>query len=468
MSNTKHAQGVIQTVSGQVAEVLFIKGFPVIHEMLEDTEKRVLLQVFAASGENTYYCLILDGRTHLSRGLEVVATGETLSLPVGQQVLGRVMDIFGHELDGGKKLDHSIIKPVYGPAPKYHDIASKKEIWETGIKSIDFFAPLVKGGKIGLFGGAGVGKTILLTELLHNLLTLQKTTSKKNTDNKRVSVFAGVGERVREGHELFHELKAKNVLEHVALIYGPMGESASMRFLTALAAVSVAEHFRDAEGFDVLFLMDNVFRFAQAGSELSTLTKTIPSEDGYQPTLTSEMAAFHERLTSTKKNVVSAIEAIYVPSDDLLDQGVQSIYPYLDSIITLSRDVYQEGIFPAIDLLHSSSSMISPENVGEEHYDALIAAQSILKKAAGLERMVALVGENELSAENKTVYRRARMLKNYMSQPFAVVEAQTGRKGEYVELKDTVADVQGIVRGDFDEIKPVDMYMIGTLRGKHG
>jgi len=456
----KKIVGEVISVAGEIAEVKFSDGAPGLHDVLSVEGKDVLLQVYATTAEQeVYYCMILKGKDKLKHGTKVISQNLELSIPVGNTVLGRVMNIFGEPVDGKKPIDQTEKRPLLKKTPAYKTVSSDKKIWETGIKAIDFFAPLVRGGKLGLFGGAGVGKTILLSEILHNILLLKKIIVKKKT----ISVFAGVGERIREGQELYQELQERGVLPFVSLLFGPMGENASIRFLTALAGVSVAEYFRDECNEDVLFFIDNVFRFAQAGSELSTITKRIPSEDGYQPTLTSEMASIHERLVSTNKAALSSIEAIYVPSDDLTDSGVQSIYPYLDSIVTLSRDVYQMGRFPAIDILSSSSSTITPDMIGEKHYNCVVEALQILKKAKGLERMVALVGESELSAENKILYRRAQILLNYMSQPFFVAENQTGNKGEYVTLNKTITDVENILKGKYDDKRPEEFMMKGGL-----
>lgn len=453
-------KGIVVSVSGDIAQVKFAGSVPHPWDILSDTvDKSIVLQVYASKDADTFYCMILSGRGEIHRGKVVSSWQSQLSVPVGREILGRVMDIFGKFVDGQKEVAVRERRYVFGQSPHYQDVVSTRRIWETGIKAVDFFSPMVAGGKLGLFGGAGVGKTVLLTEILHNILTLKSDQDKK----KRLSVFAGVGERIREGQELYEELKAKKVLPWVSLIFGPMGENAAVRFLTAMAAVSVAEYFRDEEEADVLFFVDNIFRFAQAGSELSTITRNIPSEDGYQATLSSEMAAFHERLVSRGNNTLSAIEAIYVPADDLLDTGIAAVFPYLDSIVTLSRDVYQEGRFPAIDLLSSSSSVISPEVVGEDHYAAVILAQGILKKAQSLERMVALVGESELSAENKVVFKRAKMIKYYMTQPFFVTEAQTGKKGVYVPLKKTIEDVKDITSGKYDAKDPGEFKEIGDI-----
>ena len=448
---------VILSINGQIADVLFTGYTPVIGEVLTDPKQpEVLLSVHSSSGsKDSYYCLILSGLRVLSRGMPLKPTGAPLSIPVGKEVMGRVIDIFGNAVDGGKNITGKK-RPVYLSSPSYGVLDMHKSIWETGIKVIDFFAPLVRGGKIGLFGGAGVGKTILLTEIMHNIVMLKS--------NKSISVFAGVGERSREGQELVAELEEKKVLEKTALVFGPMGSNAAVRFTTAMAAVSVAEHFRDEEHQDVLFFIDNVFRFAQAGNELSTLTNAIPSEDGYQPTLTSEMAQFHERLVSTNDSIMSAIEAIYVPSDDVMDQGVQAMFPYLDSILTLSRGVYQEGRLPAVDIQHSSSSIFTPAIVGELHYKTVLEAHALLKKSENLERMVALVGESELSSENQTIYRRARKLKFYMTQPFFVAEPQTGKKGVFVTREKTVADVADILSGKHDTLPDEKLWYIGEIK----
>jgi len=447
MINKKEHFGTIISVIGEIAEVRFDDITPNISEILIMPGRQgVMLQIYRSSGSNSYHCMIISGKQYLSRGTKLVITDEQLTIPVGKAMLGRVINLFGHPIDGKGEIKYTASRPLICESPLYSSIMTKKEIWETGIKAIDFFSPLVKGGKIGLFGGAGVGKTILLSEIMHNIVIMHRAKNK----HKQVSVFAGIGERIREGHELFHELDERGVLSSTALIFGSMGENAATRFLTAMAAVSIAEYFRDNENYDVLFFADNIFRFAQAGSELSTLTKQIPSEDGYQPTLTSEMASFHERLVSANNKTISSIEAIYVPSDDTFDSSVQAVYPYLDSIISLSRSVYQESRFPAIDLLNSNSSFLSIETVGREHYETYMEAQALLKKAQSLERMVSLVGEDELSPENKIAYHRASIIRNYMTQPFYVTETHTGKKGVFIPLKKTVADVGAIIKGTYD------------------
>ncbi len=446
--------GRVVGVRGNIAEVEFLGDPPVAHQVLVGKDDaRLKMEVYSSAGTRSYYCLVLVETENLGRGMEMINTGEVMAIPVGDQLLGRVVDVFGGAVDGGEPVRVTEKWPIFAAAPGYGEVVAHEEVWETGIKVLDMFAPLMRGGRMGLFGGAGVGKTMLLTEMMHNVVTLQQA-------QKSVSVFAGVGERTREGQELYEEIKNRQLLQYVSLVYGAMGENAAVRFLTGMAGVTLAEYFR-GKGRDVLFLIDNVFRLAQAGNELATLMNTIPSEDGYQATLASEMAQFHERLVSTTRGGISAIEAIYVPSDDLLDHGVQSIFPYLDSVVTLSRLVYQEGRVPAVDILNSSSSAMNPAVVGAEHYETAVRAQVMLKKAEGLERMVSLVGESELSPENQLLYKRAKKLRNFMTQSFFVAEEQSGRPGVYVPLSDTVAGVTAIISGKYDQVPDEKFMFIG-------
>lgn len=451
--------GKIIRIQGHIVEVEFSDNPPNPHDllMLKD-DKSTRMEVIRSSGPSRYFCLCLSHTNRLYRGAKIINTKKPILIPVGESTLGRVMDIFGEELDGMGEIKAGEKKPIYSEFPSYNDLSTHQEILETGIKAIDFFSPIVKGGKIGLFGGAGVGKTLLLTEIIHNVVILKKEAS------KNVSVFAGVGERTREGQELHQTLGEQKVLSSVALVFGPMGENPAIRFLTAYAAITVAEYFRDNLKKDVLFFIDNVFRFAQAGNELAVLMNTIPSEDGYQGTLASEMASFHERLVSVNNNSISTVEAVYVPNDDILDQGVQSIFPYLDSIVILSRNVYQEGRLPAVDLISSTSSNLNPDQVGELHYEVAPRAQNLLKEAVELERIVSLVGEAELAPDDKLKYKRARKLRNYMSQPFYVAENQTGRPGAYVPRLTTVGDVSDILNGKFDEISEDKFLYIGSSK----
>jgi F-type H+-transporting ATPase subunit beta len=445
--------GKIVGVQGQVVEVEFASGnAPSIKQVLvirNDPSSR--MEVVKSSGENRFHCIAFSPTDKLFRGAAVVNTGEEMSVAVSPELLGRVVNIFGEPIDGGPSLKSGKNKPIYSEHLTYDEVSIKREILETGIKAIDFFSPIPKGGKIGLFGGAGVGKTLLLTEIIHNIVNLK--------GGNNISVFAGVGERVREGQELFETLREQKVLPSVSLIFGTMGENSAVRFRTAYSAGAIAEYFRDEGKRDVLFFIDNVFRFALAGSELSMVTSTIPSEDGYQPTLTSEMGYFHERLTSNKSNSITTIEAIYIPNDDILDQGVQSILPHLDSTVVLSRNVYQEGLLPAIDLLLSTSSSLSPQLVGQTHYKTVLRAQALLKQYVALERIISLVGESEISEEDRIIYNRAKMIRNYMTQSFFVAERQTGRAGRYVPTATTVADVADILAGKYDDVLDVSKFM---------
>lgn len=458
--------GKIISVQGQIVEVQFPQdNLPKINDVLVlEGDNKVRLEVAISSSPSSFYCISLSPTQKLSRGKKVINTGKPIAIPVGKNVLGRVIDIFGNPLDDLGKVDRTEERPIYREYPVYKDLSTKQEIMETGIKALDLLSPLVKGGKTGLFGGAGVGKTILLTEIIHNVVSLEKSDSKASKSGNNVSVFAGIGERVREGQELHETLKEQKVLDKVSLIYGTMGQNPSIRFKTALAAATIAEHFRDEEKKDVLFFIDNIFRFAQAGNELSLLMNTIPSEDGYQATLASEMASFHERLISNKDNSITTIEAIYIPNDDILDQGVQAVLPYLESTVVLSRNVYQEGRLPAIDLLSSSSSNLNPEIVGDLHYEVALKTQALLKQSLALERIVSLVGESELSADDKLVYERAKKIKNYMTQNFFVAADQTGKPGSFVPIKTTVEDVNDILNGKYDSVSDEKFLYIGSAK----
>ena len=456
LSTDPQSLGKVISVRGQVVEVEFAHRKPAIHNLLVlESDPKVKLEVYSSSGTNKFYCLVLSSTDSLFRGANVVNTESQILFPLGKSVLGRVVDIFGDPLDGGGKVDQVNAIPIHREVKLKRNVITKQEVYETGIKVLDLFAPLIKGGKLGLFGGAGVGKTILLTEVLHNIVGRAKESS--------VSVFAGIGERSREGLELWASLRKSSVMGNSALIYGPMGENPAVRFLAADSAATLAEYFRDEEKKDVLFFIDNVYRFAQAGNELSTLTSNLPSEDGYQATLESEMASFHERLIPTKTGVISTIEAIYVPADDLLDHGVQSIFPYLDSIVVLSRSLYQEGNLPAVDVLATTSNSMHPNLVGDFHYESVIRAKSILKQAESLERIVSLVGETELTAEDQLVYKRAKKIKNFLTQSFFVAEAQRQSQGKFVPLRTAVEELNGIIEGKFDHIPEEKFRFIGSI-----
>jgi F-type H+/Na+-transporting ATPase subunit beta len=449
--------GTIVGIQGQIIEVSFKKNQPNVHDILVlEGDSSIKMQVAFPSGPQSFFCLSLSPVDKLYRGLKVVNTKKPIMIPIGPNVLGRAMNIFGEPIDGLGPIKKEDDKPIYSEGLEYDEIVKHNEILETGIKAIDFFSPMIRGGKIGLFGGAGVGKTVLLTEIIHNVVILHK--------EKNVSVFAGVGERLREGHELYETLAEKKVLQSISLVLGTMGENPAIRFLTGYAAVALAEYFRDSLKKDVLFFIDNIFRFAQAGNELSVLMNTIPSEDGYQATLTSEMAGLHERLVSNKDNSITSIEAIYVPNDDILDQGVQAIFPYLDSSVVLSRSIYQEGLLPAIDLLSSSSANLNPDTVGQAHYDVALKALNLLKQATSLNRIVSLVEESELSPADQLIYERAKKLRNYMTQNFFVIENQTGKKGSYVSRETTVADVQDLLSGKYDHMPDTKLSYIGSIK----
>lgn len=422
--------------------------------MVLESDPEVRMEVYASSGRDSFFCFSLGSTQKLYRGARVINTGKSIAFPVGEELLGRAVNLFGTPYDTGSVITTLENWPIHQKPAIEDEILTHQEVLETGIKVLDLFSPLLKGGKMGLFGGAGVGKTLLLTEILHNVV------GKK--ESKNVSVFAGVGERSREGLELYEALKQSGTLAKSSLIFGTMGENPAVRFLSAFAAVTLAEFFRDKREMDVLFFIDNVFRFAQAGNELSTLMNIIPSEDGYQATLDSEMALFHERLVSTKRGSISTIEAVYVPADDLLDYAVQSIFPYLDSVIVLSRSAYQEGLLPAVDILSSTSTALEPGLVSPEHYRVAVSAKNYLKQAQSLARIVSLVGESELSKEDRVIFYRAKRVRNYMTQTFFVAEAQRGEKGTYVPLKVTIKDTADILAGKYDRVPEEEFLYIGS------
>lgn len=450
-------EGKVRAILGQIVEVEFASGTsPKIHDVLTLVDdESVTMEVYTSANLNSYYCLLFKSSPHLARGKAVKNTNSPIKIPVGALTLGRAIDIFGQAVDGKDELVKDELTPIFNDGVEFDKVVTPNELLETGIKALDFFCPIIKGGKVGLFGGAGVGKTTVLTEIIHNVVILHKSES--------VSVFSGVGERIREGKELYETLHESGVLPSVALIFGQMAENPAVRFRTAFAGATIAEHFRDRMGKNVLFFIDNVFRFAQAGYELATDMSTIPGEGGYQATLYSEMGQLHERLVSSDKGSITSIEAVYVPSDDLTDFGVQSVFPYLDSNVVLSRDIYQEGRFPAINLLASTSTALNADTVGERHYKTFIEAQSILKKASQLERIVSLIGESELSTQDQQIYRRYRLILNYMTQNFFVMEAQSGNKGVYIKREDVIEDVARILKGDFDNYQPEKLMNIGLL-----
>ncbi len=452
--------GTITAINGQVTQVRFDEEhLPAIFDILAvKTNPDSKLEVFSSAPErNNFYCLVLSNRLELKRGDKVLNTGESLTIPVGNEILGRALDIFGTAQDG-KEFTSKQQRSVFNiDIPRLADVVSTHEVIETGIKAIDFFAPLFRGGKMGLFGSAGVGKTVLLTELINNVVF------HGGESNDSVTVFSAVGERSREAQELIADLEEAGVIEKSVLMIGQMGENPAVRFRTAHASARIAEYFRDEAKKNVLFFMDNMYRFNQAGYELSTTMNTIPSEDGYQPTLSSEVGSLHERISSNKNAFITGVEAIYVPSDDMGDYGVRSLFPYLDSSVVFSRDVYQQGRLPAIDLLNSASSALNPQIVGEKHYELYLHTKSVLERAITIDRIVSLVGMNELSHEDQSIYVRSQLIKAYMTQSFFTVEEQTGREGQRVELEQTLHDVESILRGAFDKVEPGELMFLGKL-----
>lgn len=445
--------GEIVSVNGQVVLANFFGEKPKVHELLAlEESSESLMEVVGVTTEGNLICFVMSDTANFYRGAHVMRTGKSLRVPVGDATLGRLINVFGEPVDKKGPIDARESRSIYADSPRLSERILKKQIYETGIKAIDFFAPVMYGGKIGFIGGAGVGKSVLLTELIHNIAIY----------HKGISVFAGIGERIREGKELYDLLQFNKVLDNVALVFGQMNENASIRFRVGFAAVTIAEYFRDL-GQDVLFFVDNVYRYVQAGNELSTQLNQIPSQDGYQATLDSEMASFQERIASTKKGAITSVEAIYVPSDDITDQAVQSTFQYLNSIIVLSRDVAEAGRYPAIDLLNSSSSLLDPSIVGKKHYETFLDAQKVLKQFGDLDRIVSIVGEGELSNQNRVLYHRARKIINYMTQDFFVIQEFTGKHGTYVKLQDTIADVADIIAGKADEFEDDDLLQIGTI-----
>lgn len=451
----KPSEGTVVSVNGQVCEVEFLDKKPTLHNLLclvgdPDT----IMEIVGVSPNGNLVCFVMSTTFKLFRGAKVLDTQSSLTVPVGEGTLGRIMNVFGEAVDKKGPMKYQKRMPIYAQSPNFgQEAAGKKSIFETGIKAIDLFAPVTRGGKIGFIGGAGIGKSVLLTELIHNIAMFQKG----------ISVFSGIGERIREGKELYDLLDFNKVLPSVALVFGQMNENAAVRFRVGFAAVTLAEYFRDELKKDVLFFVDNLYRFVQAGNELSTQMNLIPSEDGYQATLDSEMATFQERISSTKHGAITCVEAIYVPSDDITDKAVQSAFPYLDSIVILSREVAEAGRYPAVDLLASSSAVLDPGSVGRFHYDTVLEAQKLLKRYGELERIVSIVGEGELSNENRVIYHRAKKLINYMTQNFFVIQEFTGKRGAYVKREDTVRDVWEIVTGKLDLTEDENFSGIGSL-----
>jgi len=448
--------GRVKAVRGQIVEVSYDNAthLPDFFDILTSPENtKVRLELYGYGENNTLYCLSLSKRRLLYRNMPITSTGGPLNIPVGDHVLGRVFNLFGEPVDNKGPITDVLFKPIYKDKSTSIQVVTSQEIVETGIKQIDFFTPFIKGGKFGFVGGAGVGKTVLMTELLHNI----------TYKHKGVSIFAGIGERIREGHELMKALEASKVIDRVALVFGQMNENAIIRFRVAWAGATLAEYFRDGEKKDVLFFADNTYRFVQAGAEVSSVLGAIPSELGYQATLETEISNFENRLVSTVNGSVTSVQTVYVPADELSDVGVAAILGHLDAQVILSRDRASRGFYPPIDSLLSSSSSFTKRIVGDWHYDTATKALEVLNEHQRLSRIVAIVGEAELSPQDQLTYQRAKRLINYMTQPFYTTEAQTGKKGIMVPRETTVRDVQQILTGAVDAVPPEKLMYIGSL-----
>lgn len=448
-------RGKIRSIKGQIVQVsVESETFPGLFEILTcPKDPQVRLEVFHQS-EDVTSCLILSKSNTIHRGMDVTGTGSNLRFPVGNEILGRVLNLFGEPQDGLGDFTPTARLPIYSKAPALNTVKGGFEVLETGIKAIDFLTPFLKGGKIGFIGGAGVGKTILMTELIHNITAA----------HSGVSVFAGVGERIREGQELHKRLIESQVMKNTVMILGQMNEDAAVRFRVALAATTIAEYFRDQQHKDVLFFIDNMFRFVQAGNEVSTSLGTTPSEQAYQATMQTEVSNLEDRLISAEGGSITSVQTIYVPSDEITDAGVNTIMSFMDTAVVLSRSVAQMGLYPPIDIYQSSSSTLSKNLLGEEHFQTLTAFQQSLERYNKLSHIVAIVGESELSPGDQLLYSRVKKVINYLTQPFFVTEAHTGRKGAYVPKTTTVSDINLLLSGKLDQV-PVDKLMfIGALK----
>ncbi len=461
MTEEKKNMGRITQVIGPVIDVEFPPGnLPPIYNALRvtnpainDEEWNLVAEVAQHIGENTVRCIAMDTTDGLVRGMPVLDTGAEISVPVGKEVLGRIINVVGEPVDEGEPIRTDKYLPIHRPAPAFEEQSTKLEVFETGIKVVDLLTPYLKGGKIGLFGGAGVGKTVLIMELIHNVAM----------QHGGYSVFGGVGERTREGNDLWLEMKESGVLDKAALVYGQMNEPPGARARVALTSLTIAEYFRDEEGQDVLLFIDNIFRFVQANSEVSALLGRIPSAVGYQPTLSTDMGELQERITSTKKGSITSVQAIYVPADDLTDPAPATTFAHLDATTVLSRQIAELGIYPAVDPLDSTSRILEPHIVGEEHYAVARKVQQILQKYKDLQDIIAILGMDELSEEDKLIVARARKIQRFLSQPFFVAEQFTGTPGKYVTIKDTIKGFREIVEGKHDDIPEQAFYMVGTI-----
>ncbi|MCQ2901463.1 F0F1 ATP synthase subunit beta [Helicobacter pylori] len=453
-------EGKIIQVLGPVVDVEFESYLPAIFEALDinfevnGTQKSLVLEVAAHLGGNRVRAIAMDMTEGLVRNQIVKARGKMIEVPVGEEVLGRIFNVVGESIDNLEPLKPSLTWPIHRKAPSFEQQSTKTEMFETGIKVIDLLAPYSKGGKVGLFGGAGVGKTVIIMELIHNVAY----------KHNGYSVFAGVGERTREGNDLYFEMKEGGVLDKVALCYGQMNEPPGARNRIAFTGLTMAEYFRDEKGLDVLMFIDNVFRYAQSGAEMSALLGRIPSAVGYQPTLAGEMGKLQERIASTKNGSITSVQAVYVPADDLTDPAPASVFAHLDATTVLNRKIAEKGIYPAVDPLDSTSRILSPQMIGEKHYEIATGIQQVLQKYKDLQDIIAILGLDELSEEDKKTVERARKIEKFLSQPFFVAEVFTGSPGKYVTLQETLEGFGGILEGKYDHIPENAFYMVGSIQ----
>ncbi|GAA9319206.1 F0F1 ATP synthase subunit beta [Helicobacter pylori] len=456
----KAMEGRIIQVLGPVVDVEFESYLPAIFEALDinfevnGTQKSLVLEVAAHLGGNRVRAIAMDMTEGLVRNQAVKARGKMIEVPVGEEVLGRIFNVVGESIDNLEPLKPSLTWPIHRKAPSFEQQSTKTEMFETGIKVIDLLAPYSKGGKVGLFGGAGVGKTVIIMELIHNVAY----------KHNGYSVFAGVGERTREGNDLYFEMKEGGVLDKVALCYGQMNEPPGARNRIAFTGLTMAEYFRDEKGLDVLMFIDNIFRYAQSGAEMSALLGRIPSAVGYQPTLAGEMGKLQERIASTKNGSITSVQAVYVPADDLTDPAPASVFAHLDATTVLNRKIAEKGIYPAVDPLDSTSRILSPQMISEKHYEIATGIQQVLQKYKDLQDIIAILGLDELSEEDKKIVERARKIEKFLSQPFFVAEVFTGSPGKYVTLQETLEGFGGILEGKYDHIPENAFYMVGSIQ----
>ncbi|MBB3169836.1 F0F1 ATP synthase subunit beta [Simiduia aestuariiviva] len=447
------SSGRIVQIIGAVIDVEFPRdSVPQVYDALTVADKGLTLEVQQQLGDGVVRAIAMGSSEGLSRGLSVENTKAPVSVPVGKQTLGRIMDVLGNPIDEAGPIGEEARMPIHRKAPAYDELSPSSDLLETGIKVIDLVCPFAKGGKVGLFGGAGVGKTVNMMELINNIAKA----------HSGLSVFAGVGERTREGNDFYHEMKESNVLDKVAMVYGQMNEPPGNRLRVALTGLTMAEKFRD-EGKDVLLFVDNIYRYTLAGTEVSALLGRMPSAVGYQPTLAEEMGVLQERITSTKTGSITSIQAVYVPADDLTDPSPATTFAHLDSTVVLSRDIAAKGIYPAIDPLDSTSRQLDPLIIGTEHYDVARGVQTVLQRYKELKDIIAILGMDELSEEDKMTVYRARKIERFLSQPFHVAEVFTGAPGKYVTLKETIAGFKGLLAGDYDNLPEQAFYMVGTI-----